>query len=88
MTVNSDATKIDWVDPDDAPELDDAWFEKADHHRGETLVRRGRPKGAEKVSTTIRFDADVLAAFKQDGAGWQTRMNQALRDWLARKSAA
>lgn len=88
MTVNSDATKTDWVDPDDAPELDDAWFEKADHHLGEVLVRRGRPKGADKVSTTIRFDADVLAAFKQDGAGWQTRMNQALRDWLARKSAA
>jgi uncharacterized protein (DUF4415 family) len=30
----------------------------------------------------------VLAAFKQDGPGWQTRMNQALRDWLKRKSDA
>ncbi|MFN3777451.1 MULTISPECIES: BrnA antitoxin family protein [Brevundimonas] len=88
MTVNSDATKTDWVDPDDAPELDDVWFDKADHYRGETLVQRGRPKGADKISTTIRFDADVLAAFKQDGPGWQTRMNQALRDWLKRKSDA
>ena len=88
MTVNSDTTKTDWVDPDDAPELDDVWFDKADHYRGETLVQRGRPKGADKISTTIRFDADVLAAFKQDGPGWQTRMNQALRDWLKRKSDA
>ena len=61
MTVNSDATKTDWVDPDEAPELDDVWFDKADHYRGETLVQRGRPKGADKISTTIRFDADVLA---------------------------
>lgn len=88
MTVNNDAMKTDWVDPDDAPELDVSWFDKADHYRGETLVRRGRPKGADKVSTTIRFDADVLAAFKSDGPGWQTRMNQALRDWLAKKTAA
>ena len=86
--MNSDATKTDWVDPDEAPELDDVWFDKADHYRGETLVQRGRPKGADKISTTIRFDADVLAAFKQDGPGWQTRMNQALRDWLKRKSDA
>lgn len=88
MTANSDATKTGWVDPDDAPELDDAWFERADHHRGEALVRRGRPSGSAKVSTTIRFDADVVEAFKREGPGWQTRMNEALRDWLARRRAA
>ena len=43
-------------------------------------VRRGRPKAAAtKVSTTIRLDSEVLAAFKADGPGWQTRINQALR---------
>jgi uncharacterized protein (DUF4415 family) len=43
-------------------------------------VTRGRPKSATpKVSTTIRLDADVLAAFKATGAGWQSRMNAALR---------
>lgn len=86
MTVSKDAIKTDWIDPEDAPELDDAWFAQADHYRGETLIRRGRPKGAEKVSTTIRFDADILAAFKHAGPGWQTRMNQALRDWLAKNA--
>ena len=39
--------------------------------------------GATKISTTIRFDAEVLAAFKSTGAGWQTRMNDALKDWLS-----
>lgn len=43
-------------------------------------VQRGRPKTAvTKVSITIRLDPDVLAAFKADGPGWQTRINQALR---------
>jgi len=88
MSGSRDVSKTAWVDPDDAPELDDAWFDKADHYRGETLIRRGRPRGSDKVSTTIRFDADVLAAFKKDGPGWQTRMNEALRDWLARRTAA
>ena len=40
----------------------------------------GRPKSASpKISTTIRLDADVLAAFKASGAGWQSRINAALR---------
>ena len=44
--------------------------------------KRGRPVGALKESTTIRFDRDVLEMFRASGPGWQTRMNAALRDWL------
>lgn len=44
--------------------------------------QRGRPAGGDKESTTIRFDRDILAAFRAAGPGWQTRMNAALRDWL------
>lgn len=44
--------------------------------------QRGRPAGSDKESTTIRLDRDVLAAFRAEGPGWQTRMNAALRDWL------
>lgn len=50
--------------------------------------QRGRPVGSDKESTTIRFDRDVLAAFRAAGPGWQTRMNAALRDWLKTHSAA
>jgi uncharacterized protein (DUF4415 family) len=46
--------------------------------------RRGRPTLAEpKQHVNIRLDADVLDAFKRRGPGWQTRMNAALREWLA-----
>jgi uncharacterized protein (DUF4415 family) len=72
-----------WVDADDALELTDAFFEAADEYVGDKLVRRGRPPSSgQKVSTTIRFYAEVLAAFRATGKGWQTRMNEALRDWL------
>lgn len=44
---------------------------------------RGRPKAAEtKVFTALRLDADLLAAFKATGKGWQTRINAALRVFL------
>ena len=44
--------------------------------------RRGPQKAPTKVPTTIRFDADVLAALKASGRGWQTRVNDAMREWL------
>ena len=43
-------------------------------------VQRGRPVAASpKVSTTIRLDPAVIAHFKADGPGWQSRINDALR---------
>lgn len=45
--------------------------------------RVGRPLGTNnKEQVAIRFDPDILAAFRAAGPGWQTRMNAALRDWL------
>lgn len=45
--------------------------------------RVGRPKSPRcKQSTTIRLDTDILAAFKATGPGWQTRLNDALKEWL------
>jgi uncharacterized protein (DUF4415 family) len=83
MNVKSPATAPAWTDPDDAPELTDVFFERADEFVGDKLVRRGRAVRSNKVSTTVRFDACILESFRASGAGWQTRMNDALRDWLA-----
>ena len=50
--------------------------------QGWLLYRLEQPEGADKplkVPTTIRFDADVLAALKASGKGWQTRVNEAMR---------
>lgn len=40
---------------------------------------RGRPAGSDKDRIAIRVDRDVLDHFKASGAGWQTRINEALR---------
>lgn len=83
MSANKPTTGNAWVDPDDAPELTDDFFERADEYQGAQLVRRGRPKAdAAKERITIRLSPDVLARFRASGPGWQTRMDAALADWL------
>jgi uncharacterized protein (DUF4415 family) len=45
-------------------------------------ARMGRPPAAvTKVATSIRYDRDVLDAFRATGEGWQTRINDALREY-------
>lgn len=42
--------------------------------------RRGRPrKASPKINQTLRLDADVVEAYRQNGRGWQTRINAVLR---------
>jgi uncharacterized protein (DUF4415 family) len=82
MTASKPVTKADWVDPDEAPELTDEWFDSADIHRDGVLIRRGR--GRPKVATpkqqiTLRLDADIIERFRATGPGWQARINEALR---------
>jgi uncharacterized protein (DUF4415 family) len=85
-TLGEDAviTAAAMSDPDAAPLTDAEW--KA----AKPLARIGRPPSSRplKVPTTIRFDPDVLAALKASGKGWQTRINEAMREWVRSHSAA
>ena len=64
-------------DPDSMPFTDEEW------EAAKPTLRRGRPTGSgTKQQITVRFDVDVVEAFRARGAGWQTRMNDALKDWL------
>lgn len=83
MSANRKNSGTDWTDPDDAPELDDAFFQEADEYRGDTLVKRGRPK-ADKVKqrVTMRLDPEIVESFKAQGPGWQSRINQALKEYI------
>jgi uncharacterized protein (DUF4415 family) len=54
----------------------------------EELMRRSRgrpPKGDKKVNQTLRLDPDVLEAFRQEGSGWQARINEILRENMPRR---
>lgn len=79
-TPEADAaiTAAAMADPDAIPFTDAEW------EAVKPLVRKGRPPSTQplKVPTTIRFDADVLAALKATGRGWQTRVNEAMREWV------
>lgn len=69
----------DGKDEDDSPATDEELKAAMESYR----TKRGRPAGSgNKEQVAIRLDNDVLAAFRASGAGWQTRMNAALRDWL------
>lgn len=65
------------IDLSDIPELSDEFFRHA---------KRGAMYRLVKKQTTLRLDADVLDWFKRhakDGKGYQTDINQALRDHIA-----
>ena len=80
MTAKKTSITATWIDPDDAPALGASFFKKAEVYEGPRLKARGRPKAAvTKEPVKLRLDADVLAALRASGEGWQTRINDALR---------
>lgn len=85
MTGKKQSTNHDF-DDDDAPDLSaPEWQEKL----ARATVRRGRPQIENpKVSTTIRLSQEVIDRFKADGPGWQTRIDEALREWIRTHDAA
>lgn len=84
MTVKLKRSRRTSRDPDDAPEITDRWIAEADLYQGKKLVRRGRPVGSgQKTQTTLRISKDVLEIFRATGPGWQTRMDNALKRYVA-----
>lgn len=62
MNVNRSNIEVEWIDPDDAPELTDDFFEEADEYVGEKLIRRGRQKDLGKgASAKVCFDNEDIA---------------------------
>ena len=59
------------IDYSDIPELDDVFFETAE------LVTP-----SAKTQITVRLDNDVLAWFRGEGKGYQTRMNAVLKAYV------
>ena len=64
-------------DPDARPYSDEEWEQVRPY------LRRGRPPAAiTKERITIRLSRDVLQQFRATGAGWQSRIDAALQEWL------
>ncbi|MEY3776955.1 MAG: hypothetical protein RIR83_992 [Pseudomonadota bacterium] len=43
---------------------------------------RGAQVAPTKISTTIRLSSEVVQSFKATGAGWQSKIDLALKEWL------
>ena len=92
MPSKPDPEKIDEL----APEATDEWFRAArpatevlpdlvgaTAARALLVPKRGRPFSANpKEHVNLRLDTDVVSAFRRTGRGWQTRLNDVLREWL------
>ena len=82
MRKSKSSGKKKWIDPDDAPLLTEGMVKDAEYFEGDRFIRRGRgrPKlNKPKEQINIRLDADILARLRQNGPGWQTKVNQMLR---------
>lgn len=85
MPRKKNAGSADWTDPDDAPELTVDMLDNAEVFDGDRFVRRGRgrPKAdTVKEQISVRLDPDVIAKLREAGPGWQSRLNDLLRDAL------
>jgi uncharacterized protein (DUF4415 family) len=51
--------------------------------------RRGRPRSeVHKEPVTVRLDPQIVEFFRAGGRGWQTRMNDALAEYVSKQRRA
>ncbi len=67
-------------DPNDATAVAKFWAKGKIRLPGQ----RGAQKNPTKIAVTVRYSAEVIEYFKATGDGWQTRMNEALCEYVAR----
>lgn len=82
-------TDADIVHDADSPATTEADWEQAfashsaaELHTEAVRRARGANKRPRKEQVAVRYDAEILAYFRATGKGWQTRMNDALKEWL------
>lgn len=75
------------LDPaDDAPELTEDFFDRAEITVGSKVVRRGRPPLPDpKQLVTLRFPVATLAKLRARGRGWQSLVIKAVETELERE---
>ncbi len=65
-------------DPNDPAAVEAFW-------KNATVLRpgqRGPGRRAKKILLSVRYSPEVVEYFKSTGEGWQTRMDEALKEWM------
>lgn len=71
--------------PTDALSIAEAVFKPATPAAADPVHEQPKSKlPVSKELVSIKLDSDVLAHFQEDGPGWQERINEALRQSMAR----
>ena len=75
-------------DPNDPDSVAIFWEGARIEHKGKVIGTAHRPeqndfqKKVTKVQVTLKLSPDILNYFKDMGEGWQTRMDEALREYV------
>jgi uncharacterized protein (DUF4415 family) len=88
-------SKEDWDEVSDNPEWTEADFKAArpfaevfpDLHAAVQAEIRKRGPAKTKEAISIRLDIDLVEKLRASGPGWQSRVNDALREWLEKSAA-
>lgn len=93
MRANRNSTGEKWTDPDDAPEITPADLQRGTWRIRGKRVPPGRGRAAfrqmlEKRQVNMLLDVAVIEHFKAKagGRGYQTLINQALREAMGREA--
>lgn len=71
-------------DPNDPAAVESYWKDASVRRPGQ----RGPGKKAKKVLLSVRYSPEVVEYFKSTGPGWQTRMDEVLQKWVAKRHAS
>jgi uncharacterized protein (DUF4415 family) len=66
-------------DPNDPAAVEAFWKNATVRRPGQ----RGPGKKPKKVLLSVRYSTEVVEYFKSSGEGWQTRMDEALKEWVS-----
>jgi uncharacterized protein (DUF4415 family) len=71
-------------DPNDPTAVEKYWRNATVRRPGQ----RGPGRKAKKVLLSMRYSPEVVEYFKSTGDGWQSRMDEALKEWVAARRSA
>lgn len=90
-SIKSNLKKIDRhiIQPkeyEELPELTDEMFERSVYKvagiEKPSPRKHGKQKTATKVPVSVRLPREVVSYFREEGAGWQTKIGSILRSWI------
>lgn len=71
-------------DPNDPAAVEAFWRNAKVRRPGQ----RGPGRKPRKILLSVRYSPEVVEYFKSTGEGWQSRMDEALKEWLAARKSA